>query len=277
MIRLNRFKNHKVSTLLIALAALSLLIPVFPLANAGGKGASLTQSSPRFTAAGATVSSKTTIGSMPPFNFFEVYIKVDSNAINPTSISLTGSVFPSPSILADCINGVGSGCTITDGPGIAHIAVFSSTGASTTVSKGLLFTTNYVTVNTSPGSAIAVFCFQLINAGVLVSGIKTVSGAYGSPPKSAFTVTAAASSVSLNATDTVTVTSVNLFVGNVTVTSSATAGLTVTPASAVASLFCQATAQVTLTISGAKGTTGSVTVTGTSGRTAHSITITVTG
>jgi hypothetical protein len=82
-------------------------------------------------------------------------------------------------------------------------------------------------------------------------------------------------------TDAITVSSVNQFVGNVTLTAtSSNPAVTVSPTSALAVLFCQKTTQVTLTISSTTHSqTATITVTGANGKTivtAAPITVTVT-
>jgi hypothetical protein len=90
-------------------------------------------------------------------NGFEIQVMTDITLLDPTGVSLSGSVLASPQILFECINGisiVGSVCDPQDGPGVVDIAAVQS-GLTTAPTSGLLFTINYNIVGSTPNTPIS--------------------------------------------------------------------------------------------------------------------------
>lgn len=76
---------------------------------------------------GTNVSFTIAFTGMDHFNEWDVYVKVDPNVLTPESIDTSGSFLQTlTTTLADCVNGVGQGCTSSDGPGIAHSSLYSA-------------------------------------------------------------------------------------------------------------------------------------------------------
>jgi len=94
------------------------------------------------------------------FNGFQIIIVADPSILNAASIDLTGSVLPSPSILAECINGVliaGTSCANQAGvAGTVELAAANNAGGSTTNPvSGTIFTINYNIVGQTGGTPIS--------------------------------------------------------------------------------------------------------------------------
>ena len=118
---------------------------------------------------------------MDPFNAWDIYVETNSSVLNPVSLSVAGNMLGSVFELANCINGVGTGCTINDGAGMAHSEAADNTGIDIGGS-GLLFTITYKVAGSG-------YSFLRIPAGlntIASSGSavihSTVGGAYGNPP-----------------------------------------------------------------------------------------------
>ena len=142
---------------------------------------------------GSIVTYNVKVANMDPFNYWDVMVTADPTIINDTSISIAGNVLTANFTvqmdeLANCINGVGIGCTINDGGGRAHsIASQGSIGSKITGPvNGLLFTVSFK-VTTGDMSKYALLNIYagfdvLINAGSVVSH-GDVGAIYGNPPQ----------------------------------------------------------------------------------------------
>jgi hypothetical protein len=205
---------------------------------------------------------------MVPFDAFDVSVRADRAAISPQSISI-GSLLPSPFVVANCVNGSGTGCSINDGSGVAHLAAASGTGAPTTVSRGVLFTITWK-AGSAAGSPIVISCQLIARAGTQVSGILVVNTDYGTVSSSAepsFIVPSASTPLSVHMgssrTIPVNVTALNGWANDVSlsaVTSSPSVTATLTPTTVVCD--CVTIAHSQLTISTTAAGTFTVTVTG---------------
>ncbi len=184
---------------LATLASLSIL--ALPPAHAAGTLYVLPATSfPTGAPVGTVFTVKIQVASIDPFNAWDISVQTDNTVISPQSLDITGNllavnftttVFP----LINCINGVGTGCIATDGPGIAHSAVTGfgpppQPGAS----SGLLFAITYKVVGTGAFSTIHLFNDVIANGATgLAVPHTSVDGLYGAkpdtPPIASFTVT----------------------------------------------------------------------------------------
>jgi len=116
-----------------------------------------------------TVSSSATTVSVPiqvagsdGFNGFQIIVVADPSILSAASVDLTGSVLPSPSILAECINGVlVAGTSCANQAGVAGTVELAAGGGSppgsqstTNPVSGLIFTINYNIVGQTGGTPI---------------------------------------------------------------------------------------------------------------------------
>ena len=99
-----------------------------------------------------TVSVPIQVANSAGFNGFQIIVLTDPTVLSAASIDLTGSVLPSPSILAECVNGVliaGTSCANQAGvAGTVELAAANNAGGSTTNPvSGTIFTFGF---NASP-------------------------------------------------------------------------------------------------------------------------------
>jgi hypothetical protein len=149
-----------------------------------------------------TVASSATSVSVPiqvagsdGFNGFQIIVFADPSILSAASIDLTGSVLPSPSILAECINGfliVGTSCA--NQAGVAGTAELAAGGGSppgsqstTNPVSGLIFTINYNIVGQTGGTPIKFQtgcvststgtsdCVQIAGSGITLSETDTAA------------------------------------------------------------------------------------------------------
>ena len=131
---------------------------------------------------GTSVTYRVNVTSMDPFIAWDIYVETNSSVLDPVSLSVTGNMLGSVFEAANCINAVGTGCTINDGAGMAHSAAVDNTNIDIGGS-GLLFTITYRVVASG-------FSFLRMPAGLNTiassSGSavvhSTVGGVYGAPP-----------------------------------------------------------------------------------------------
>ena len=102
---------------------------------------------------------------------------------------LTANASGIPLPAAHCVNGVGTGCTATDGPGIVHSA-FGDT--KTTAGSGLLFTITYNVTGNRPYSPITIQDDSFSSSSTTGVPHTSIEGVYGTPD---FTVAANPSSI----------------------------------------------------------------------------------
>lgn len=95
---------------------------------------------------GSTLTIQIKVQNMDQFNGWDIQVDTYSPIINATSLSITGNDFAvnassgSAFEIVHCVNGKGTGCISTDGPGVVHSA-YGNTGILT--GNGLLFTITY--------------------------------------------------------------------------------------------------------------------------------------
>ncbi len=85
---------------------------------------------------------------MDPFDTWDVSVITDPSVIKAISISVSGNLIGAVFQVENCVEGVGSGCSVNDGAGVATSAASSSTGFPSSGS-GLLFTVTYQVKSTS--------------------------------------------------------------------------------------------------------------------------------
>lgn len=120
------------------------------------------------------------VANMPSFNSWDVQVLVDSTVLNPLSVSLSGSMLPSPTVLLECINDVlvvGTTCAASDGVGIVHSAVFTTGSAS---AGGLLFSISYSQQTSGGFSTVHIFNDQIASTGGASIQHVTLDGTFGS-------------------------------------------------------------------------------------------------
>jgi hypothetical protein len=229
------------------------------------------------------------------FSGFDVQVVADPAILQGASVSLAGSIVPSPSILVECINGVliaGTSCAPQDALGVVHLAVANIVGTKTATGTGTLFTINYNIVGQTTGTPIS---FNTGCVGTSVTNGDCVTIANGSPSAVSETDMGATFSNLIDFTmvpqfaalstpsgvaisDMLNYASEGGFSDVITETVTATSGLTATLASGSVDLTSSTTGTDTLTVSGT--TSGSVMVSGCGTffftTTCHSVTIPVT-
>jgi hypothetical protein len=176
---LHSLVNRRFLLALLVLSSTLSTVTLFPLAEATTPKLSVDGSSLQPT--GSTFTVNVEYQFMPAFNFYEVYVVVNSASLSPVKITL-GPADATWTVLADCLNGVGTGCTIVDGAGVAHSAAVSSTGASISGHGGksrVLFTISYTAINQVPSSSITIISSSssILNAGNVVT-LNVVNGVY---------------------------------------------------------------------------------------------------
>jgi|SRR5712691_2940801 len=130
---------------------------------------------------GSTLTYEVNVTGIDPFNAWDVSVLSDPAVLNPVSISVSNNLLGSVFQVANCINGVGTGCAITDGAGIAHSSAASGTGVAFG-GAGLIFTITYQVM----GSGFSFLTFPagldtIANSGATVTHTD-IGGVYGTPP-----------------------------------------------------------------------------------------------
>src|SRR5207245_5813762 len=214
-------RNLQLSTIR-AVSLACLLVPALflapsstPLAHAAGTLFFSPASQGPF-AMGTMITYQVNVTGMDAFNAWDVSVETDPSVLNPVSISVAGDILGSVFQVANCINGSGTGCSITDGAGVAHSSAASGTGIAVG-GNGLLFTITYQVA----GSGFSYLTIPsgldiLANSGSTVSHT-TAEGVYGIAPiisKPAFLNI----KVGSFGNSTITVNSINGFAGKVNVT-----------------------------------------------------------
>lgn len=109
-------------------------------------------------ASGTAFTIQVKVNGMSQFNGWDIQI-VTAYVINATSLSIAGNIFATNTTggsafeIVHCVNGHGTGCTSSDGPGVVHSA-FGDTAF--TSGNGLLFTVTFQVLNISPYSPIGI-------------------------------------------------------------------------------------------------------------------------
>ncbi len=109
-------------------------------------------------AAGSTITVDILITASDPLNGFDVQVLADPTILSAPSVSSSLSIGPvlgsSPSIVAECINGIALAgvCSAQDGLGVVHVAA-AKTGANV-AGTGVLFAIKYNVLTTTLGSPV---------------------------------------------------------------------------------------------------------------------------
>ncbi|HEV2120288.1 MAG TPA: hypothetical protein VGS11_09335 [Candidatus Bathyarchaeia archaeon] len=171
---------------------------------------------------GSTFSVQIKVANIDPFNAWDIQVVTDPAVINATSLSIFGNVLEanySATVheLANCVNGGGIGCQLSDGQGIVHsAALVFGPSPQQGPSSGLLFTITYKVVSTGSFSPLELLNYLIASNGAPVS-VASQDGAYGTVPPQNFALTSSMSSITLiqgsNTNVTLTVSSVGGFSG----------------------------------------------------------------
>jgi hypothetical protein len=271
MIAFTSFKKRKLLPLLLLTVTASIVLAGIPPIQATSQATpKLVVGPTTYLPAGSLTDTAIKVQSMSPFDAFDIAIFADRGALNPQSISI-GSALASPLVLTNCVNGAGIGCSINDGPGIAHLAAASGTGAPSAAHNGVLFTVTWKAVD-SVSSVVAISCQLFALAGSQISPISLKDNVYsptGVVPASAlpnYSISAAPSiavPAGSSQSTTVSVIGLNGFADDVALTattSSTSVTATLTPATV--SCNCVGLAMTQLTIKTTAHGTFTVTVTG---------------
>jgi len=144
-------------------------------------------SQPNGGAVGSMVTVSVKVSQMDPFNTWDIQAKTKPNVLNPVSLSVTGNTLAANySItyqeLANCVNGIGTGCDQSkgDGPGVVHSAIFPlGSDPSTPSISGVLFTITYSVVNSTGIAGILLFNDQISSSSNGLLTHTTKNGIYG--------------------------------------------------------------------------------------------------
>ena len=112
-------------------------------------------------------------------NGFRIFAKTDNTVLNPISADLSNTLLGQPVlILANCVNGAGTGCSLAsgDGPGVVDVGAVSLAGLTTPPTTGGLFQITYNVVSTTGfttiswvtgciGSSVTGLCITITNGG----------------------------------------------------------------------------------------------------------------
>ena len=225
------------SSLIISVTIIALIGFAVPQAKAAGT-VYVSPSMMQIQKAGTNITFAIMVGNMPHFKSYDVYMRVNSTVLEPESINITGSVLITLSTeLVHCINGAGTGCTSSDGPGVIHSALTTSWPPPVdTILVGELFTITFK-VRAAGGTFISIFDDTIIDSATgLPIGHTSTPGVYGTPAEFGFS-TLGPLVVPINGSNQsqVTLTSLNGFSGTV--------GITAAVSSSAASFFLHVSVQ----------------------------------
>lgn len=133
-----------------------------------------------------TISVPIKVSASDGFNGFQIIVSADPTVLSASSVDLTGSVLPSPAILAECIDGVliaGTSCANQAGTvGTVELAAANNLGGATSNPvTGTIFTINFNVVGTTGGTKIGFQtgcsststgnsdCVQIASSGAILS------------------------------------------------------------------------------------------------------------
>jgi hypothetical protein len=233
-------------------------------------------------------------------NGFDVTLLADHTILKPTGADLTGTVLIAPqTVILECLGGVlvqGSFCSSTDTADTLHFVVAGALGQLTTPpTTGLLFTAIYnVTADTTEiplgfqtgcsqtSVSGTTTCVTITNGMVVPENVQAAVFTTADFSIVASPVTLVLSR-SAQGSSTITLTSLNGFAGNITLSSTTLPAKAHSPTTILSSssvtLVSGGTASLTVTISTTRNTATAsytVTITGTSGLRIHSVSIAVT-
>lgn len=229
--------------------------------------------------AGSMIAYKIKVSNTQPFTSWDIMVRTNQSVINPQTVSISGNLFQAnfSSTLteqANCVNGAGTGCTGSDGPGVIHSAAIVTSPAPNATLSGILFTVTYKAVG-GTFSPVAIFNDNLGRGACCPVSHFSVDGIYGRPPPNfGIIATPSQSVIGQHSTGLVSIAivSLNNFTGKVSLSGTvAPSGLTLTFNPAIVSVNNK-TSVSQLTIS-TTGTTAignyTITVTGQSGTLTH--------
>jgi CARDB len=180
---MGRTRSLRLSILLLSMIGfmIALVLPssISPVHAAGSLFVGPAQQGP--FPIGSTFTYQVNVSNMDPFDSWDVVVQTDPSVLDPVSISVAGNMLGSVTVVADCINGSGSGCSINDNQGGAHSAAAGNTGIPVPGS-GRLFTITYKVVKDGFSYlTIPTGLDTLANSGVPVSH-SDIGAVYGNPP-----------------------------------------------------------------------------------------------
>jgi len=236
---------------------------------------------------GTTVTYKVKVANTQPFTSWNIMVRTNQTVINPQSVSIAGNLFQanfSATVtgLANCVNGAGTGCTSSDGPGIIHSAATISGATPNATLNGPLFTITYKAIG-GTYSPVEIFNDNLTSGACCPVSHFSLNGIYGRPP----------SNFGLNASPiqsligqrssglvSITVVSLNNFTGKVNLSGAVTpSGLTLSFNPATVSVPSNKTSLSQFTIS-TTGTTSlgnyTIVVSATAGSLSHTVRLAIT-
>jgi hypothetical protein len=216
-------------------------------------------------------------------NAFDIQVKADPTILQAASVSLSGSILTSASIVLECMNGVlvaGTVCSAQDGSGVVHLAA-AQTGAliapPASPGLGLLFTINYNIIGHTSSTPISFNtgctttsvsngdCVSLGNGSTILNPETDQGTTFANLID--FSLTAQFASLStppgVMITDTMTITSLGGYTDVVAFTCSASAGQSCNMSPTSATLNPGSTASSVLTVSGTMSGPVTVNATGT--------------
>jgi hypothetical protein len=126
-------------------------------------------------------------------NGFRIFIRTDNTVLNPRSADLNNTVLSQPFlILANCINGTGTGCSLAsgDGPGVVDVGAVSLGSLSIPLTTGGLFEITYnvvaqnlhTTISAAPGcigASVTGLCVTITDGGATPNLETFQAGSYG--------------------------------------------------------------------------------------------------
>jgi len=128
-------------------------------------------------------------------NGFRIFIKTDNAVLNPISADISNTLLAQPVlVLANCVNGAGTGCSLAsgDGPGVVDVGAVSLAGLSNAPTTGGLFQITYNVVSTGfttidavsglcIGTSVTGLCVTITNGGA-TPNVETFQPSAPSPP-----------------------------------------------------------------------------------------------
>jgi hypothetical protein len=129
-------------------------------------------------------------------NGFRIFVKTSNAVLNPISADISNTLLAQPVlILANCVNGAGTGCSLAsgDGPGVVDVGAVSLAGLSTPPTTGGLFEitynvaaptgTGFTTITAVSGLCIGTsvtgLCVTITNGGATPNVETFQAGSYG--------------------------------------------------------------------------------------------------
>lgn len=159
-----------------------------PKAHAAGQ-VFISPSSIPTSSTGSTVTVQVQVSNVDPFTGWDVEIRTDESILNPTGISIDGNLLTtsfgaSMFLVADCVNGQGTGCGSEDGLGVVHSAAsaLGSRSVPPGPTSGLLFTVTYTALNGGSGVSLVEIMREVIANGVsgTIVSVSVANAVYGS-------------------------------------------------------------------------------------------------